>query len=87
MKNPRFLNGKKTDLKETKKICEKYEKVKRKLIDEFIDILKDFDIYNNNIENSKKDKEIVSGKYELINKIKIFEEKDIDFSKFGRDSF
>ena len=82
LKNPRFLNGKKTDLKETKKICEEYEEIKRKLIDEFIDILKYFDIYNNNIENSKKDKEIVSGKYELINKIKILEEKDIDFSKF-----
>ena len=82
LKNPRFLNEKKTDLKETKKVCENYEKVKRKLIDEFIDILNNFDIYNNNINNLTKDKEIVSGRYELINKIKIEEEKDIDFSKF-----
>ena len=82
LKNPKFLNEQKTDLKATTEICEKYENIKKKLLEEFKSLLGEFEIYNQNIENLKNDKALVTKAFELINEIKMTKNIKIDFSSF-----
>ena len=82
LKNPRFLNEEKTELKETKLVCENYENIKRNLLDKFIELLGNLKIYNENFEKIANDKKIVNNSFEFINEINVVNKKEVDFSPF-----
>ena len=82
LENPRFLNEQITNLQDTQNVCYNFENIKKQLLGKFINILKEYESFNENINNLKNDKKIISSHFELDNAIKIMENKKIDFFSF-----
>ena len=82
LKNPRFLNEERTELPQTKAVCEKYEEIKKNLLVKFKDFIGNLDNYNKKFEDIENDKNVINNSFEYINEIKVVKKKEVDFSSF-----